>query len=490
MEKSETSNSKEQNTFFEQEFKLLSDVQSFLEDPNTKEDPKQKLKTLVGSYESLLKQSSKIMKIGDSTQHRLLKTQEALTDSNIMLEAAYMDLKLVTEIGKIITSSLEPKIIIQSVYENTKSIVPMDVLAFGIYDEEKKEIKYKFCVIDGRYVPAPSVDSLEEDNPSSYCVKQQKELITLDIEKDFPNYLADIRKHFGENSQSALYFPLHVEERLIGILTVHSYSKNAFQPNQLNILRTLANYVAIGVDNADAYRTLSKRNKELKDSLEKIEVLNKSIEEERQKSENLLLNILPRSIADRLKGGEGVIADYFPSSTVLFADIVGFSKLTTKIQTPTRLVEILNRIFTEFDVIADKYKLEKIKTIGDCYMLAGGIPVPTEDHAHKAAQAALDMLHRLDELKPELEFEFNVRIGLHTGEVVAGVIGKNKFVYDLWGDSVNTASRMESHGATGRIHVSESVFLALKDKYNFEDRSVIEVKGKGPMHTYFLQGVK
>ncbi|TGK05004.1 GAF domain-containing protein [Leptospira semungkisensis] len=488
MEKNEST--KESNTFFEQEFKLLSDAQSFLDNSGNGGDPKDKLKTLVDSYESLLKQSSKIMKIGDSTQHRLLKTQEELTNSNIMLEAAYMDLKLVTEVGRIITSSLEPKVIIQSVYQNTKSMVPMDVLAFGIYDEEKKEIKYKFCVIDGRYTPAPSVDSLEADNPSSYCIKHGHELISQDVEKDFPQYLDEIRKHFGENTKSALYFPLKVEERFIGVLTVHSYSKNAFQPNQLNILRTLANYVAIGVDNADAYRTLSKRNKELKDSLEKIEELNKNIEEERQKSENLLLNILPRSIADRLKGGEGVIADYFPSSTVLFADIVGFSKLTTKIKTPTRLVEILNRIFTEFDVIADKYKLEKIKTIGDCYMLAGGIPVITEDHADKAAQAALDMIRRLDELKPELEFEFNVRIGLHTGEVVAGVIGKNKFVYDLWGDSVNTASRMESHGSTGRIHVSEAVYLSLKDKYSFEDRSIIEVKGKGPMHTYFLLGKK
>ncbi|MFB5651822.1 adenylate/guanylate cyclase domain-containing protein [Leptospira wolffii] len=488
MEKNDSQ--KESNSFFEQEYKLLSEAQAFLNGNGSKGDPAEQLKSLATSYESLLKQSTKIMKIGDSTQHRLLKTQEELTDSNIMLEAAYMDLKLVTEIGRIITSSLEPKVIIQSVYENTKSIVPMDVLAFGTYDEEKQEIKYKFCVIDGRYTPAPSVDPLNEDNPSSYCVKNARELVTQDIETDFPQYIADIRKHFGENTKSATYFPLKVEDRLIGILTVHSYSKNAFIDNQLNILRTLANYVAIGVDNADAYRTLTKRNKELKDSLEKIEVLNKSIEEERQKSENLLLNILPRSIAERLKGGEGVIADYFPSSTVLFADIVGFSKLTTKIQTPTRLVEILNRIFTEFDVIADKYKLEKIKTIGDCYMLAGGIPVTSEDHADKAARAALDMLHRLEELKPELEFEFNVRIGLHTGEVVAGVIGKNKFVYDLWGDSVNTASRMESHGATGRIHVSESVYQALKDKYTFEDRNIIEVKGKGPMHTYFLLGSK
>lgn len=488
MEKNDSQ--KEVNTFFEHEYQLLSDAQSFLSNSSSKEQAKDKLRALSNSYESLLKQSSKIMRIGDSTQHRLLKTQEELTSSNLMLEAAYMDLKLVTEVGRIITSSLEPKVIIQSVYENTKSMVPMDILAFGIYEEDRHAIKYKFCVIDGRYAPAPSVDSLDEDNPSSFCFKEGSELITPDIDEDYPQYVDEIRKHFGENTRSAVYLPLKVEERFIGILTVHSYTKSAFASNQLNILRTLANYVAIGVDNADAYRALSKRNRELKESLEKIEVLNRGIEEERQKSENLLLNILPRSIADRLKRGEGVIADYFSSSTVLFADIVGFSKLTTKISTPTRLVEILNRIFTEFDVIADKYQLEKIKTIGDCYMMAGGIPVPDEDHANKTAEAALEMLERLEKLKPDLEYEFNVRIGLHTGEVVAGVIGKNKFVYDLWGDSVNTASRMESHGSTGRIHVSESVYLTLKDKYDFEDRGTIEVKGKGAMHTYFLLGKK
>ncbi|MCG6168887.1 adenylate/guanylate cyclase domain-containing protein [Leptospira sanjuanensis] len=483
---------KDFNSFFENEFQLLNEVNGTLDRKESlgKEEVFEELKKLGEAYESLLKQSSKLMKIGDSTQNRLIKTQTELQDSNQRLVSSYQNLKQLSEIGQMITASLEPKIILTSVYENTKSMVSMDILAFGIIEEGKNEIKYKFSLIEGRYTPAPSVDSLAEENPSSFCYHNNQELITNDLEKDFPQYVSTIQKHFGEKTSSVVYLPLKVEERFIGMLTIQSYEKNAFNENQLSILRTLANYVAIGVDNADAYKTLSKRNRELKDSLEKINMLNEGLEKERQKSESLLLNILPKTIAERLKGGEGVIADYIPTSTVLFADIVGFSKLSTQIPTPNQLVEILNQIFTCFDEIASKYKLEKIKTIGDCYMMAGGIPNATPDHAEKIALAGIDMIRGLKDLQKSWKYEFNIRIGIHTGDVVAGVIGKNKFVYDLWGDSVNTASRMESHGEPGKINCSEATYNALKELFTFEDRGIIEVKGKGPMRTFFLLGKK
>ncbi|MBM9502532.1 GAF domain-containing protein [Leptospira sp. 201903071] len=483
---------KDFNSFFENEFQLLNEVNETLDkkDSLQKDDLIQELRKVGDAYESLLKQSSKLMKIGDSTQNRLIKTQNELQDSNQRLVSSYQNLKQLSEIGQMITASLEPKIILTSVYENTKSMVSMDILAFGILEEGKNEIKYKFSLIEGRYTPAPSVDSLSEENPSSFCYNQNQELITNDLEKDFPRYVSPIQKHFGEKTSSVVYLPLKVEERFIGILTIQSYEKNAFNENQLSILRTLANYVAIGVDNADAYKTLSKRNRELKDSLEKINVLNEGLEKERQKSESLLLNILPKAIAERLKSGEGVIADYIPNSTVLFADIVGFSKLSTQIPTPNLLVEILNQIFTCFDDIASKYQLEKIKTIGDCYMMAGGIPNPTTDHAEKIALAGIAMIEGLKNLQESWKYEFNIRIGIHTGDVVAGVIGKYKFVYDLWGDSVNTASRMESHGQPGKINCSEATYNALKDLFEFEDRGIIEIKGKGPMRTFFLLGKK
>jgi adenylate cyclase len=215
----------------------------------------------------------------------------------------------------------------------------------------------------------------------------------------------------------------------------------------------------------------------------------KNIEVERahEQSETLLLNILPAPIAHRLKSGERAIADRFDSVTVLFADIVGFTKLSAQ-TTPEELVQGLNAIFERFDELAKKYGLEKIKTIGDAYMVAGGLPECSDDHCERVALFALDMVSAMREesLRTSTGEKVELRIGLHTGEAVAGVIGTSKFAYDLWGDTVNTASRMESHGEAGKIHCSEEVFLALKDTFTLEERGEIEVKGKGMMRTWLL----
>jgi len=214
---------------------------------------------------------------------------------------------------------------------------------------------------------------------------------------------------------------------------------------------------------------------------------------EQKVSERLLLNVLPHAIAERLKGRPEVtaesftelIADSFAEVTVLFADIVEFTKFSVGVS-PEVLVDILNDIFTRFDTIADKHGLEKIKTIGDCYMAAAGIPVPVTDHAIRAANMALDMIEAVERYNEHSNYSLRVRIGISTGSVVAGVIGKRKFLYDLWGDVVNTASRMESHGVSGRIQMTESTRQRLGEKFKLEKRGAIEIKGKGEMETWFL----
>ncbi|XOF33432.1 MAG: adenylate/guanylate cyclase domain-containing protein [Candidatus Electrothrix sp. YB6] len=210
---------------------------------------------------------------------------------------------------------------------------------------------------------------------------------------------------------------------------------------------------------------------------------------EYQRSEDLLHNILPHAVAERLKDDQTVIADHFPSITVLFADIVGFTELSEKL-TPTNLIQLLNRIFSLFDDLAEQYDLEKIKTIGDAYMVAGGIPEPKGNHIESVADFALEMQRKLACFNLRYETSFEVRVGIHTGPAVAGVIGIKKFVYDIWGDTVNTASRMESHGIADQIQVSETTYAALKDAYMFKERGLVEIKGKGKMRTYFLQGKK
>jgi class 3 adenylate cyclase len=204
-------------------------------------------------------------------------------------------------------------------------------------------------------------------------------------------------------------------------------------------------------------------------------------------SESLLLNVLPKSIAERLKREPGVIAESHPAVTVLFADVVDFTPFAERTQ-PERVVGVLDEIFSEFDRLAERHGLEKIKTIGDAYMVASGLPEPRPDHAEAMAEMALDMQASVAELAGPLDIDLALRIGLHSGPVTAGVIGRHKFIYDLWGDTVNTASRMESHGIPGRIQVSEATYRILCDRYEFEARGEIEVKGKGPMAAYLLTG--
>lgn len=210
---------------------------------------------------------------------------------------------------------------------------------------------------------------------------------------------------------------------------------------------------------------------------------------EKKYSDDLLHSILPDSIVKRLKVDPGIIADRFEATTILFADIVGFTKFSEKIP-PSHLVTLLNKMFSIFDELTNRYGLEKIKTMGDAYMVAGGIPIARKDHAQSIADLALEMRVKLAEFNQQQQQSFDIRIGIHTGSVIAGVIGIKKFVYDIWGDTVNVASRMESHGIPGEIQVSEATYLLLKDQYLFEERGVIEIKGKGEMRVYLLKGKK
>jgi class 3 adenylate cyclase len=238
-------------------------------------------------------------------------------------------------------------------------------------------------------------------------------------------------------------------------------------------------------------RELQTANEEISRQMEVQAEQAREIEKAHKQSEHLLLNILPAPIAHRLKSGERAIADKFDAVTVLFADIVGFTKLSAN-TTPEELVQGLNAIFQRFDELAHKYGLEKIKTIGDAYMVAGGLPEHSQDHCERVAMFALEMQAVMLEegLRTSTGERVQLRIGIHTGEAVAGVIGTSKFAYDLWGDTVNTASRMESHGEAGKIHCSNEVYEALKEKFVFEERGEIEVKGKGMMRTWFLLGSK
>jgi len=222
-------------------------------------------------------------------------------------------------------------------------------------------------------------------------------------------------------------------------------------------------------------------------SLFSTEVAEAALEEEHRKSESLLLNILPNAIATRLKSNAEPIADGFEEVTILFADVVGFTPMSEGLP-PAVVVAFLNQLFSDFDRLAEKHGLEKIKTIGDAYMVAAGIPEPRRDHAAAIARMALDMREIAERRSTPTGQRLQLRIGINSGPAVAGVIGLRKFSYDLWGDTVNTAARMESHGVAGGIQVTEATRRLLETEFEFEERGVVEIKGKGAMKLSLLVG--
>ena len=208
---------------------------------------------------------------------------------------------------------------------------------------------------------------------------------------------------------------------------------------------------------------------------------------EQKKSERLLLNVLPAEIAAVLKEEETTIADHYPTATVLFADIVGFTPLSERMA-PDEMVGLLNEVFTHFDSLCDRYGVEKIRTIGDNYMAASGVPTPRDDHATAMAEMALEMNAFL--AGPATRNGLQLRFGINSGPLVAGVIGNRKFQYDIWGDTVNTASRMESHGVPGKIQITDATYQLIRDEFDCEPRGEIDVKGKGTMRTWWLVGAR
>jgi adenylate cyclase len=284
--------------------------------------------------------------------------------------------------------------------------------------------------------------------------------------------------------------PLEIDEVIARVnthLSLHAMRKQLEAQNALLQLEIMERRKA--EDALEASRELIRHQRD------ELKSLYDEIVAEQKVSERLLLNLLPAPIAARLKtrpdliasGPPEVIADSFEEATVLFADIVEFTRFSAGMK-PEQLVAVLNEIFADFDGLADNRGLEKIKTIGDAYLAAAGLPVPAADHAVRAAHLALDMIESLARFNERHGYKLQLRIGINSGPVVAGVIGRRKFTYDLWGDAVNIASRMESEGVAGHVQITEATKRLLGEAFLLEDRGAIPAKGTGRVHTWFLVG--
>lgn len=393
------------------------------------------------------------------------------------LQSLYDNTTLLSQIGQRVTASSQLEDVFMALYNGVQEF--MEVAAFGIatYNERLECLDFQFIVEEGKR-QEPTVCSMNNDNLLAvYCARYQQEVWLHDVEREASRYVRRLENaSAGRTAQSLVYLPLLVHERLVGVMTVQSFKTQAYSQYQVDMLRTLSFYAASALENAS----------------------------ERARSESLLLNILPAPIAERLKSGEMRIAEHYDSVTVMFIDLVGFTMLSAQ-QPAQAIVTMLDKVFSTFDDIAERYSLEKIKTIGDAYMVVGGIPTPLPDHVERVGRAAIEMLSAVKQLSHELRLlsnsadysadysdysELSVRIGIDTGSAVAGVIGTKKFSYDLWGDTVNTASRMESSGAPGTIHVTEAVRERLQHCCLFEQCEPMDIKGKGMLQTYLLLGFR
>ncbi|GBO55277.1 adenylate cyclase [Pseudanabaena sp. lw0831] len=344
-----------------------------------------------------------------------------------------------------------------------------------------------------------------QNYPKFFAALQAKHAIAIeDIEEE--EYLQELIDSYFRPAVtvSLLIKPFEVDGQVTGIIAFeHVEVEHLWIPEEQSFASSLADLLSLGMESQERHRA------------------EENLRIEQMKSERLLLNVLPQEIVERLKlsqskalankvsetysnqildissdpmlenltnGTNGaIVADAYDEVTVLFADIVNFTEYASAISA-SDLVNCLNDIFSEFDRLVDLYDLEKIKTIGDSYMAVGGLPVPSKDHAEAIAEMALEMQTSIQKFKRLDGTPFLLRIGIHTGQAIAGVIGTKKFIYDLWGDTVNVASRMESHGVAGCIQVTEATYQLLKNKYRLEQRSAINIKGKGEMITYLLQG--
>ena len=281
---------------------------------------------------------------------------------------------------------------------------------------------------------------------------------------------------FAERRQAIKWFLTFLALVILGAILEPFGQRTSNLPP---IMRTIFFVMNIGCTSTVAFVLLQYFVSQKDTTLELLHV-------EQVKSEHLLLNILPKEIADILKNESRTIADQYDQVSVLFADIVNFTPMSA-LMTPVELVELLNDIFTYFDMLVEKYRLEKIKTIGDCYMVAAGIPQSRPDHAHILTQMAIEVRDHFAQHQFQSR-HFAFRIGINSGSVVAGVIGHMKFAYDLWGDAVNTASRMESHGVGGQIQITRATYELIKNDFVCEPRGVINVKGKGEMEVWHVKG--
>ena len=400
----------------------------------------------------------------ENLEEKVRNRTNALVAEKEKTEKAYKNIKMLSFIGQQINSSLSMEKIIDTVYDHINQIMDADTFGIGFFDSFNQSITYKNAIQNGNKIEEFVSSTQDEHLFSSWCYQHKQEISIPDIQHLHQTQFSKLVPDVGQDARSIIYLPLVTKDEVKGVITVQSQKASAYSPLHLDILKNLAIYTATAIAHADEY----------------------------ERSERLLLNILPRTTAQELKEKGTASSKSYKMASILFTDFKGFTKIAEKMS-PEEVVENLDFCFKAFDRIAAKHGLEKIKTIGDSYMCAGGIPIPNTTNPVDTVNAAIEMMEFMNTWKATKIAQglptWEVRLGINTGKVVAGVVGEKKFAYDIWGDAVNTASRMESSGESGKINISGATYELVKPFFYCTYRGKIKAKNKGEIDMYFVDAV-
>ncbi|MFT4523418.1 MAG: class 3 adenylate cyclase [Bacteroidia bacterium] len=421
--------------------------------------------TLVGKYQDMC---------NESVDLRADHQQKVKLDSKVKeFEESLSQMTLLTDIGKRITASLNVEEIMRIVYDYVKSAMDVNELEL-MYFKNGKSVYLSLG--NKSKISKHSVDAGSE-NIMHWSLENKEVVFLNNAHEDYTQYVFNPVVSFsGEKPHSAICIPLFLNEKKIGAVGVTSSHKDVYNVYHLEFLKTLATYLAVALDNSNVYQLLESGKAQ--------------IEAEKAKSDKLLLNILPAEVAEELKNSGKAKAKSFKNVTVLFTDFVNFTSISENL-TPEQLVVEIDTCFKAFDNIIENNGLEKIKTIGDAYLAVGGLPNDDPNHGFNAVKAAIEIRNFIKERESEKDAKLKgIRIGLHSGPVVAGIVGVKKFAYDIWGDTVNTAARMEQQSETGKVNISGATYSEVKDKMECTYRGKVEAKNKGKIDMYFVDRIK
>jgi len=385
-----------------------------------------------------------------------------------------------SKIGKDITSILDIDRMLLTFYEDSNTLMRADAFGIGIFQPESGQIEFKFVIEEDVRKPDFFTELDRADSFGVWCYNNKQEIFLKDIDSEYSQYLSEKPANILDSRiKSAIYLPLVNKDKILGVVTVQSFRKNSYIEQHLNMLKTLSSYLAIALDNSNVYEQLNKLNRELVNS-------NNLLFKEQQQSEKLLLNVLPAKVAADLKEKGKSDPETFDNVTVFFSDVCDFTEMTASLE-PNFVITELNDIVSNFDRIFKKNGCERIKTIGDAYLAVCGMPEESESHIDNIIQSAIESLEYLQERNRKNSLQWNIRIGIHTGVVVGGVVGVEKYIYDVFGDTINVAFRMEQQSQAMMINISEYTKKLVENRYEFIEREEIFVKGKGHMKMYFLK---